>query len=138
SVGKTSTKEMVAQALGARLNVLASAKNFNNEIGLPHTIFGLNRSHEALVAEMAMRGAGQIAELASIARPTIGLITNIGLSHIELLGSQEGIAAAKAELLDSLPESGTAVINADDDYAEFLAGRCNCKVVTFGALGPAD
>jgi UDP-N-acetylmuramoyl-tripeptide--D-alanyl-D-alanine ligase len=97
SVGKTSTRDMLAVALRARLNVLTSEKNFNNEIGLPLTLLRMDRSHEAAVVEMGMRGAGQIAELCEIARPDIGLITNIGMSHIELLGSREAVARAKGE-----------------------------------------
>jgi len=138
SVGKTSTKEMIACALRARFTVLANEKNYNNEIGVPLTLFGLDRSHDAAVLEMAMRGPGEIARLAEIARPTIGVITNIGVSHIERLGSREGIAAAKGELLAALPPEGVAVLNADDDYCAFLRERCPCRIVTFGVERPAD
>ncbi|HXG24459.1 MAG TPA: UDP-N-acetylmuramoyl-tripeptide--D-alanyl-D-alanine ligase, partial [Chthonomonadales bacterium] len=138
SVGKTSTKEMIACALNARYRTLASEKNFNNEIGVPHTLFALEHTHQAAVLEMAMRGPGQIARLAEIARPSVGVITNIGLSHIELLGSRQAIASAKAELLESLPIDGIAVLPADDDYFAFLRDRCPCPIITFGVEKPAD
>ncbi len=138
SVGKTSTKEMVAVALGARYRVLASEKNFNNEIGVPKTLFALSPEHQAAVVEMGMRGPGQIAELARIAQPTVGLITNVGVSHIELLGSRDAIAEAKAEILSALPPEGFAVLNADDDYLEMLKERAPARVLTFGTGKSAD
>ena len=113
-------------------------ENFNTEIGVPHTLFGLDRSHQAAVLEMAMRGPGQIKRLCEIARPSIGVVTNIGLSHIEFLGSRDGIALAKAELLRFLDADGVAVINADDEYADFLAERCQCRVIAYGIEGNAD
>jgi UDP-N-acetylmuramoyl-tripeptide--D-alanyl-D-alanine ligase len=138
SVGKTSTKETIACALSAKYRTHASAKNFNNEIGVPLTLFGLETDHQAAVIEMAMRGQGQIAQLAQIALPVVGVITNIGVSHIELLGSRDAIAATKAELLESLPSDGTAIIPADDDYADFLRSRCSCPIRSFGVEKPAD
>lgn len=138
SVGKTSTKEMIATVLGSKFCVLTSRKNFNNEIGVPKTLFELGPEHSAAVVELAMRGPGQIDWLAEIARPQIGVITNIGLSHVELLGSREGLADAKAELLDHLPTDGAAILNADDDFVDFLRDRCPCRVVTFGVKRPAD
>lgn len=110
SVGKTSTREMTAAALRARLHVLTSLRNFNNEIGVPQTCFALDRSHQAAVLEMGMRGLGQIDRLAQIAQPTLGVITNIGYAHLELLGSQRRIAEAKSELLVRLPPGGVAVL----------------------------
>jgi UDP-N-acetylmuramoyl-tripeptide--D-alanyl-D-alanine ligase len=139
SVGKTSTKEMIAHVLRARFTVLSSEKNFNNEFGVPRTLFELSPAHTAAVIEMGMRGAGQIARLAEIARPTVGVVTNIGLSHVELLGSRENIARAKGELLEALGPGGTAVLPADDDFAVLLrelAGEA--RVVTFGASECAD
>ena len=110
SVGKTSTKEMTAAVLRTTYHTLANEKNYNNEIGVPLTLFQLNRTHQAAVVEMGMRGLRQIDRLAEIARPTIGVITNIGHAHIELLGSQEKIAEAKSELLARLPENGIAIV----------------------------
>jgi UDP-N-acetylmuramoyl-tripeptide--D-alanyl-D-alanine ligase len=132
SVGKTTTKEMIAAVVAAKGPVLKNAGNFNNEIGLPLTLFDLTPKHVTAVVEMAMRGPGQIEYLARIARPSIGVITNIHLSHIELLGTLDAIADAKGELLDYLPADGLAVLNADDDYFEYLSRRANCPVVSFG------
>lgn len=132
SVGKTTTKEMIAAVAAARGHVLKNEGNFNNEIGLPLTLFNLSGRHKTAVVELAMRGAGQIDYLAKIARPSIGVITNIHMSHIELLGSLDAIADAKGELLDHLPSDGTAILNADDRYFEYLRRRANCRIVTFG------
>ncbi|HSV72781.1 MAG TPA: UDP-N-acetylmuramoyl-tripeptide--D-alanyl-D-alanine ligase [Chthonomonadales bacterium] len=138
SVGKTSTREMMACALGALGPVLQSERNENNEVGVPRTLLRLRPEHAVVVVEMGMRGRGQIAELADIARPDAAVLTNIGLSHIELVGSRDGIASAKAELLEALPPGGVAVVPADDDYAHWLVGRVRCRVVTFGVAREAD
>ncbi len=132
SVGKTTTKEMIAAVVAARGPVLKNEGNFNNEIGLPLTLLNLSSHHKTAVVELAMRGAGQIDYLAKIARPSIGVITNIHMSHIELLGSLDAIADAKGELLDHLPSDGTAILNADDRYFEYLRGRANCRIISFG------
>jgi UDP-N-acetylmuramoyl-tripeptide--D-alanyl-D-alanine ligase len=138
SYGKTTTRALMAAALGARLNVLSTAGNFNNEIGLPMTLFGLNETHECAVLEMAMRGLGQIKYLAEVAAPTVGVVTNIGPQHIELLGSLDNIARAKAELIEALPADGVAVLPADDESSKFLAERAPCRIVTFGSSERAD
>jgi UDP-N-acetylmuramoyl-tripeptide--D-alanyl-D-alanine ligase len=138
SVGKTTTKEMIAAVAAAKGLVLKSAGNFNNEIGVPLTLFELSRKHKTAVIEMAMRGPGQIDYLARIARPSIGVITNIHMSHIELLGSLDAIADAKGELLDSLPSDGAAILNADDDYFDYLRRRSNTRVISFGESESAD
>jgi len=114
SVGKTTTKELIAAVLGTQGQVLKTEKNYNNEIGVPKTLLGLTDEHDYAVIEMAMRGAGQIAELTEIARPTIGVITNVGTAHIELLGSVEAIASAKCELLAEMPPDGVAILNHDN------------------------
>ncbi len=132
SVGKTTTRNMIATVLAQKLNVLQTEKNFNNEIGLPKTLLQLTPQHEACVVEMGMRGLGQIAELAAIAEPTIGVVTNVGKSHIELLGSQENIAKAKCELVDALDEQGIAILNQDDHFVASMADRCKGKVVGYG------
>ncbi len=132
SVGKTSTRTMIASVLSQRFCVLQTEKNFNNEIGLPYTLLQLAPHHEACVVEMGMRGRGQIAELAAIAEPTVGVVTNVGKCHIELLGSQENIAKAKAELIEKLDRSGTAILNQDDEYAAKMAELCCGRVVTYG------
>jgi len=138
SVGKTTTKEMIAAVVAAKGPVLKSAGNFNNEIGLPLTLLELSKKHATAVVEMAMRGSGQIEYLAKIAKPSIGVITNVHMSHIELLGSMDAIADAKGELLDYLPADGAAVLNADDAYFEYHKRRANCRVVSFGESPQAD
>ncbi|MDP1808598.1 MAG: UDP-N-acetylmuramoyl-tripeptide--D-alanyl-D-alanine ligase [Actinomycetota bacterium] len=132
STGKTSTKDILAALTGRSLNTLATPRNDNNEIGAPLTITKAKLETEVLVIEMGMRGPGQIAALAAMARPEIGIITNIGLTHVGLLGSQKKIAATKAELIESLPADGYAILNSDDDWTEFLRERTKAKVLTFG------
>ncbi|MDW8106478.1 MAG: UDP-N-acetylmuramoyl-tripeptide--D-alanyl-D-alanine ligase [Armatimonadota bacterium] len=141
STGKTTTKEMVATALEAGYPnaVHKSAGNYNTEIGVPMTLFGLDESHRYLVQEMAMRGRGQIAQLAEIAEPQVGIITQIGWAHIEQLGSREAIAEAKSELLQALPEDGVAILPRDDKFYELLRARCACRTIyTFGRHPEAD
>ncbi len=114
SVGKTTTKELIAALLSRYGNVLKTQANFNNEIGVPKTLLELRSDHDFAVIEMGMRGTGQIAELALIAEPTIGLICTVGTAHIELLGSREAIAQAKCELFAEMPKNSTAIFNADN------------------------
>ena len=138
SVGKTTTKEMLASILERRWRVLRNPVNYNNEIGVPLTLLELDRGHEGAVIEMAMRGLGEIRRLAAIARPKIGVITNVGISHIERLGSQGAIADAKAELLDELPPNGLAVLNAEDGYYRLMSERFSGRVISFGSCDIAD
>ena len=135
SYGKTTTRAFLQAALSPKGNILASRENFNNEIGVPKTLFKLGFENRAAIVEMGMRGSGQIEYLAKVARPTIGVITNIGPQHIELLGSLENIALAKAELIQQLPQDGIAVLPSEGDYSELLietAQNVGCKIVTFG------
>ena len=140
SNGKTTTKDLTASVLGASFPVLRTEANFNNEIGLPKTLLGLRDEHRAAVVEIGMRGLGQIEALAPIAAPTVGVVTNVGETHIELLGSIENIAKAKSEMVEALSKGGTAVLNADD--FRVLAMREKAKegvsVVTFGESEGAD
>ena len=138
SNGKTTTKEMVASVLAQRWRTLKTEGNFNNRIGVPHTVFRLSARHQAAVIEMGVDQQGQTRRLCEIARPTIGIITNIGPDHLEFFGSMEGSAQAKAELLDHLSENGTAILNADDPYFDYLAARAQCRVVSFGLSEKAD
>jgi UDP-N-acetylmuramoyl-tripeptide--D-alanyl-D-alanine ligase len=138
STGKTTTKEMLAHILQAKYTVLKTEKNFNNEIGVPLTLFQLGKEHSALVVEMAMRGKGQIEWLAKIAKPQIGVITNIGPAHLEFFLSLEEIAEAKAELLHTLPQNGTAILNFDDRFFPFLRKQAPCPVLSFGFSPEAD
>lgn len=132
SNGKTTTKEMVARVLAERWRVLKTEGNLNNRLGLPQTLLRLTARHEVAVVEMGVDQAGQTTRLCEIARPTIGVITNIGSDHLEYFGSLEGSAQAKAELLARLPNDGTIVLNADDAYFDSLATRACCRVISFG------
>ena len=114
STGKTSTKDLLLAVLAPHRRTFASRANFNTEIGLPLEILAAPRGTEVLVLEMAMRGAGQIAELAAIAEPDVGVIVSIGPVHLELLGSIEAIAAAKAELIAALAPGATAIVPAGE------------------------
>ncbi len=135
SSGKTTTKEMIAAVLATKYKVLKTEKNFNNEIGLPKTLLQLAPDHEACVVEMGMRGLGQIKELADIAEPTIGVVTNVGTSHIELLGSQDKIADAKAELVEAIGAEGTVILNADDKRVCAMKERTQARPIFYGLQG---
>ena len=134
STGKTSTKDILAGMLAPHRRVHASPENFNTEIGLPLAILDAPEGTEVLVLEMAMRGSGQIAELAEIAEPDVGVIVNVGPVHLELLGSLEAIAAAKAELIAGLHAGGTAVVPAGEPLLE-AHRRADVDWVTFGPGG---
>ncbi len=134
STGKTTTKELLLAVLAPHRHTVASRANFNTEIGLPLEILGAPEGTEVLVLEMAMRGPGQIAELAGVAEPDVGVIVSVGPVHLELLGTVEAIAAAKAELIAALPAGGTAVIPAGEPLLEpHLRGGID--VVSFGEGG---
>lgn len=136
SVGKTTTKELIAAVLGTQGRVLKTYGNYNNEIGVPKTLLELGVEHDFAVVEMAMRGKGQIAELTQIAHPTIGVITNVGTAHIELLGSEEAIASAKCELLAQMPAGSVAILNHDNPLLIATAAKVwQGRVLTFGLSG---
>lgn len=123
SVGKTTTRQMIAAALGASLRVYSTKSNQNNEIGLPMTILEAPRDTQALVLEMGMRGRGEIEYLTEIACPDIAVITNVGFSHIERLGSREEIRLAKTEIISGLTDGGILAVNGDDPFlSEYAAG----------------
>ena len=132
SNGKTTTKDMTAAVLAERGDVAATEKNFNNDIGLPMTLLQVERHHKAAVVEMGMRGPGEIARLASVALPTIGVVTNVGPVHVEFFGSVEGVAEEKGALIRALTEQGAAVLNADDPHVKAMASQTKARVVTFG------
>lgn len=135
STGKTSTKEMLRAALGSALNVVATQANHNNELGVPLTVLAADASTGALVVEMGMRAQGEIALLADIARPQIGVITTIGDAHLERLGSRENIARAKAELFEALPEDGLAVVAAGVAFEPLLRASSKAPLRTVGRDG---
>jgi UDP-N-acetylmuramoyl-tripeptide--D-alanyl-D-alanine ligase len=138
SVGKTTTVALCAAVLEARYQTARSAESWNAEIGVALTLLGLRETHQVAVIEMAMRGEGQIRELAEMARPRLGVVTNIGDAHLELLGAHDRIVAAKAELLESLPGDGAAIVNADDPRTPRLLERVPCRVLRFGTAPTAD
>lgn len=133
SNGKTTTRKMLSSIIGIRHGLLSTHGNYNNELGLPLTIFGLDQSHRFAVLEMGAAKAGDIAYLSSIARPQVAMVTNIGPAHLQGFGSVEGVARAKAEIYGGLPEDGVAVINADDPWKDvFFEASGSRKTVTFG------
>lgn len=138
SNGKTTTKDLIAGVLSRGYKVHKTQGNFNNEIGLPLTLLDLDTSDDLVVVEMGMRGKGQITELTRIAPPDIGVITNIGPVHLELLGSQENIANAKGELLAGLKRTGTAILNGDDPLVRSQAPKAPGKVVYVGTKDNAQ
>jgi len=138
SMGKTTTKDAVAHLLGTRFRVLKSEGNFNNHFGLPLMLLRLEPEHDVAVIEMGMSHAGEIRALARIAQPEIGVVTNVAPVHLEFFDSVAGIARAKYELIESLPASGTAVLNADDEYVSQFGRGFRGKVVTYGVRSPAD
>ena len=138
SAGKTTTKDMIGSIVELSAPALVAPHTENNEIGVPRTLLNLDDKHQYCVLEMAMRGPHEIDYLAGIASPQIGVITNIGRTHIGRLGSQEAIAQAKAELLNSLPAQGTAVLNADDFYSPLLTEMATCRVISFGTSPEAQ
>lgn len=136
SVGKTSTKELIAAVLATQGKVLKTQANFNNEIGVPKTLLEINSDDNYAVIEMAMRASGEIALLADIARPTIGVITNVGTAHIGRLGSVEAIAKAKCELLERMPNSSVAILNQDNSRLIKTAAQVwQGKTITYGLSG---
>jgi UDP-N-acetylmuramoyl-tripeptide--D-alanyl-D-alanine ligase len=138
SVGKTSTKDLAWAALAVSRRTWANERSFNNEQGLPTTLLNTPDDTQVLMLEMGMRGFGQIAELCDIARPTIGVVTRVAEAHSDLVGGIDGVARAKAELIESLPSSGVAILNADDHRVRAMRGRTGADVVLFGEAVDAD
>ncbi|MGN0037773.1 MAG: UDP-N-acetylmuramoyl-tripeptide--D-alanyl-D-alanine ligase [Coriobacteriales bacterium] len=143
STGKTSTKDLLLSVLQQRYRTVATQGNRNNELGMPATVLGAPADTEVLVVEMGMRGMGQIAAGCRVARPDVAVVTNVGVCHMELLGSRENIARAKGEMVAALPPTGMAVVNADDDMTELLlesahAAEHELHVTRFGLGQGAD
>ena len=138
SVGKTSTKEMISSVLGVKYNTLKTAGNFNNEVGLPLTVFNVRDEHEAAVLEMGISDFGEMHRLSKVARPNICVITNIGLCHLEFLGDRDGVLRAKSEIFDFAANGAKAIINGDDDKLITLKSRKDLDVTTFGMESSND
>ncbi len=138
SVGKTTTKDMIFSVMNTQYHTLKTEGNFNNELGLPLTIFKLNKSHEAAVLEMGMSAFGEISYLADIAKPDVAIITNIGMSHIENLGSQEGIFKAKTEICENFNKDNLLIVNADDKYLKKALEFKGFNVIGYGIETQCD
>ncbi|MEP6638884.1 MAG: UDP-N-acetylmuramoyl-tripeptide--D-alanyl-D-alanine ligase [Chloroflexota bacterium] len=138
SIAKTSTKEAIAAVLGRRFRTLRNEGNQNNEVGLPLTLMRLGPEHEAAVLEMGMYLGGEIADLARMARPRIGVVTSVQPVHLSRIGSIEAIEAAKGELLEALPRDGTAILNADDPIVRRMSARSMAASQSYGFADDAD
>jgi UDP-N-acetylmuramoyl-tripeptide--D-alanyl-D-alanine ligase len=138
SNGKTTVKEMTSSILAQRGACLATRGNLNNHIGVPLTLLRLSSEHRAAVIEIGANNPGEVADLVAIAKPTVGLITNAGAEHLEGFGDLDGVARAEGEMVAGLTSADTAVINADDDYAQLWRDMTPASVVTFGVDRPAD
>jgi UDP-N-acetylmuramoyl-tripeptide--D-alanyl-D-alanine ligase len=138
SSGKTSTKDLVRGVLLAHGPSGASEKSFNNEIGVPLTLLNAPDNAWAVVLEMGARGIGHITSLCALAQPTIGVVTNVGTAHLAMYSDPSGIVLAKGELIESLPSSGVAILNAEDPSSQVHAARSQARVLTFGLLHGAD
>lgn len=139
SNGKTTVKEMIRSILEQDASVLATRGNLNNDIGVPLTLFGLDKQHQYAVIEMGANHPGEIAELSRIARPDVALITQCAPAHLEGFGSVEGVATAKSEIYSGLTTDGCAVVNADDEYADYWRGVASAYTqLSFGITHPAD
>jgi UDP-N-acetylmuramoyl-tripeptide--D-alanyl-D-alanine ligase len=140
SVGKSTTKELIAEVLDQRYRVLKNPGNLNNEIGLPLTLLSLGEGHECAILEMGFYVPGEIAFLCDLALPHVGVVTNVGTVHAERAGSQEEIARGKAELVQALPSApqGVAILNYDDPYVRQMASKTNARVFYYGLDPKAD
>jgi UDP-N-acetylmuramoyl-tripeptide--D-alanyl-D-alanine ligase len=138
SMGKTTTKELAALVLARRYRVLKAAGSFNNQWGLPLTLLTLEPTHEAAVLELGMNAFGEIAALARLARPSVGVVTAIAPAHLAGVGTLEGVQKAKGELVEAIPLDGVVVLNADDPLVLALARAARGRVVTYGQAAAAD
>jgi UDP-N-acetylmuramoyl-tripeptide--D-alanyl-D-alanine ligase len=137
STGKTSVKDLTAAVLAPRYRVTASPRSFNTEVGVPLTLLAATEDTEVVVCEMGSRGRGHISRLTEMARPQIGVVTNVGPAHLEMFGSLEGVAEAKAELVEALPAEGTAVLNADDPVVRDFGHRTSARILLYGTASDA-
>lgn len=138
SVGKTTTKDLLAGCLASTFRVAASERSFSNELGLPLTLLGAPEAPEWVVLEMGVRREGDIERLAEVARPDVGIVTRVEMAHVEYLGDLHGVARAKSELVAALPASGVAILNADDRRVDAMAPLSACPVLRYGIDADAD
>src|SRR5579862_7861771 len=138
SIGKTTTKEILAALVGARFRVLKTQGNLNNEYGLPLTLLKLDDEHGAAVIELGMSHTGELAHLTRIAQPDAGVVTRVAIEHLEFFASIEEIASAERELIENLPPSAVAVLNANDPHVAGFAKAARGRVVRFGEKPPAE
>jgi len=138
SCGKTTTKNMLVELLGSRMTTIGSPNSFNNDVGVPLTLFLADDATEALVVEIGTNGPGEIAHLSEIVRPDAGIVTTVGAAHLEGLGSVEGVALEKGALVAAIPEDGFCVLNADNPWTRTMRKRARCRVVTFSLDGEGD
>jgi UDP-N-acetylmuramoyl-tripeptide--D-alanyl-D-alanine ligase len=138
SCGKTTTKNVLVELLASRMSAVGSPNSFNNDIGVPLTLFQADDTTEALVVEIGTNGPGEIAHLASIARPDAGIVTTVGAAHLAGLGTIEGVAAEKAALVAAIPEDGFCVLNADNPWTRSMRRGARCRVLTFSLDGEGD
>ncbi|MBP3087963.1 UDP-N-acetylmuramoyl-tripeptide--D-alanyl-D-alanine ligase [Corynebacterium sp. sy017] len=138
SAGKTSTKDMMASIFSAQAPTVAPPGSFNNEVGHPYTVLRCNQDTQYLIAELSARGIGHVAHLAAIAPPHIGVVLNVGSAHLGQFGSRATIAQAKGELVEALADTGSAILNADDEYVVAMAQRTKARVLYFSATGQKE
>ncbi len=138
SVGKTTTKDMIASVLKQKYNTLATEGNYNNDLGVPLTLFRLKDYHEVAIIEMGMNHAGEIQQLAETVEPSIAVISNVGVAHIEFLGSRENILSAKCEIFNSMKLTGLGICNADDDMLPTIEGKYKFRTEWFSTKKKAD
>ena len=138
SVGKTTTKEIIAAVLSSRFRTLKSKGNFNNEIGLPISLLQATEAHERAVLEMGFYQIGEIALLCDIAKPQVGVVNNVYAVHLQRAGNIENIALGKGELVESLPHDGVAILNKDESLVMDMSRRAKCRIVTYGLDPQAD
>jgi UDP-N-acetylmuramoyl-tripeptide--D-alanyl-D-alanine ligase len=138
SVGKTTTKDLVRQCLARSFRTVASARSFNNELGLPLTLLNAPDDAQWVVLEMGARGLGHIGRLAQVARPDVGIVTSVAMAHVEFFGDLDGVARAKGELVAALPESGVAVLNFDDPRVTRMSEFSPCPVLGYAVVADAE
>src|ERR1700704_1737793 len=138
SVGKTTTKDLLAGCLASTFPTAASERSFNNELGLPLTLLNAEKAARWVVLEMGVRRVGDIERLCQVARPDVGIVTSVDMAHVQYLGNLDGVARAKGELVSALPPSGLAVLNFDDARVRAMASLSACRVLGYGVSADAD